>query len=234
MRILKEGTEGFGLLVESDSGFISKDLTANNRTLFESIVLPRTESTFSFGRDGHFYVDCKLQEADVVNKNGRIYPRAILERELKNYQSLIADNAALSEIDHPDGQITISLSNVSHNIVKVWWEGNSLYGTLDILVSDSFLKDGMGWTPGDLLALFLKRGIKLGISSRAIGSVKTVQGKDIVQDDLSIICFDIVATPSTPNAYLFLDTKDKLDENLITVLDKNKNKDQFLKQILNF
>jgi hypothetical protein len=105
--------------------------------------------------------------------------------------------------------VTISLQNISHRIAKTWWSGNAVYGTLDIIVSDSFMRDGIGWCIGDKIALYLQRNLKLGISSRGLGSVKKVGGKNIVQDDFEIICFDLVATPSTPNAYLFLETKDQ-------------------------
>jgi hypothetical protein len=104
--------------------------------------------------------------------------------------------------------VTISLQNISHRIAKTWWSNNAVYGTLDIIVSDSFLREGLGWTIGDKIALYLQRNLKLGISSRGLGSVKKVGGKNIVQDDFELICFDLVATPSTPNAYLFLETKD--------------------------
>jgi hypothetical protein len=70
------------------------------------------------------------------------------------------------------------------------------------------MRDGIGWCVGDKIALYLQRNLKLGISSRGLGSVKKVGGKNIVQDDFELICFDLVATPSTPNAYLFLETKD--------------------------
>jgi len=129
--------------------------------------------------------------------------------------------------------LTISLSNISHRIAKTWWEGDTLYGTLDIIVSDSFIENGIGWTIGDKIALYLKRKIKLGITSRGIGSVKNVGGKNIVQDDFELICFDLVASPSTPNAYLFLETTQIVKESKEISLKNDKKYDLILQNILN-
>jgi hypothetical protein len=210
IQLLLEGQEGYGMLVESDSGLLTYDITNDNKILFENIQNKTNRPTIF--KDGHFFIDCKLQEADVLNRNGRIYPKSVLEKQIKVYQQLINDYAAINEADHPN-ELTISLSNVSHRIDSVWWQGNTLYGRLDIIVSDSFIESGLGWTIGDKIALYLQRKIKLGISSRGIGSVKKINGKDIVQDDFELICFDLVASPSTPNAYLFLETANIVQEN---------------------
>jgi hypothetical protein len=216
IQLLKEGQEGFGLLIEQDAGFINYDITKYNKNLFENIK----ENQLS---DRHFYIDCKLQEADVLNRNGRIYPKDLLVKKIADYQELVKNNAALSEADHPDS-LQVSLHNVSHRIVKTWWEGNSVYGTIDLIVSDSFLENGLGWTIGDKIALYLKRKLKLGISSRGIGSVKKINNKLIVQDDFEIICFDLVSTPSTPNAYLFIETiNTNINENIQSKPEKDLN-----------
>jgi hypothetical protein len=228
IQLLKEGQEGYGLLVETDAGIISNDLTIHNKKVFEDLNIRAKKDDF----DGHFYIDCKLQEADVLNRNGRVYPRLILERQIEEYQKLINDNAALNEADHPES-VTISLQNISHRIAKTWWSGNAVYGTLDIIVSDSFLREGLGWTIGDKIALYLQRNLKLGISSRGLGSVKKVGGKNIVQDDFELICFDLVATPSTPNAYLFLETKDEpLRESVEEINNNVKKYDDSIRKII--
>jgi len=228
VQLLKEGQEGYGLLVEADAGLITNDLTINNKRIFEDLNSKYKRSDF----DGHFYIDCKLQEADVLNRNGRVYPRNILEKQINEYQKLINDNAALNESDHPEN-ITISLQNISHRIAKTWWSGNAVYGTLDIIVSDSFMRDGIGWCIGDKIALYLQRNLKLGISSRGLGSVKKVGGKNIVQDDFEIICFDLVATPSTPNAYLFLETKDQSLQESVEIQNNNVKKyDDSIRKII--
>ena len=229
IQLLKEGQEGYGLLVETDAGIITNNLTLNNKRIFEDLNSKVRRDDF----DGHFYIDCKLQEADVLNRNGRVYPRNILEKQINEYQKLISDNAALNEADHPEN-VTISLQNISHRISKTWWSGNAVYGTLDIIVSDSFLREGLGWCIGDKIALYLQRNLKLGISSRGLGSVKKVGGKNIVQDDFELICFDLVATPSTPNAYLFLETKnDNINESLVIQNNNLKKYDDSIRKIIN-
>jgi len=85
VQLLKEGQEGYGLLVETDAGIISNDLTLNNKRIFEDLNSKVRKNDF----DSHFYIDCKLQEADVLNRNGRVYPRAILEKQINEYQKLI-------------------------------------------------------------------------------------------------------------------------------------------------
>jgi hypothetical protein len=228
VQLLKEGQEGFGLLVETDAGLLTNDLTINNKKIFEDLNSRGRKNDF----DGHFYIDCKLQEADVLNRNGRVYPREILAKQIDEYQKLINDNAALNEADHPES-VTISLQNVSHRISKTWWSGNAVYGTLDIIVSDSFIRDGIGWTIGDKIALYLQRNLKLGISSRGLGSVKKVGGKNIVQDDFELICFDLVATPSTPNAYLFLETKNEPLQESVQIQNNNiKKYDDSIRKII--
>ncbi len=101
----------------------------------------------------------------------------------------------------------ISLNNISHLITKMWWgkgeKENILYGTIKLIVSPGFIKFGIVSVIGDKILLYLQNKIKLGISSRGVGSLKDVSGENIVQDDFELIGFDLVATPSTPGAYLF-------------------------------
>lgn len=104
----------------------------------------------------------------------------------------VQDRSAMGELDHPDSAV-ISLNNVSHLITKMWWEQSTLWGEIEIAETPS----------GDIVKGLLRSGIKLGISSRGVGSVKTVKGEDVVQEDFELIGFDIVSSPSTPGAYLF-------------------------------
>lgn len=101
----------------------------------------------------------------------------------------------------------VSLDNVSHLIKKIWWGNgeneNVLYGQLEIITSPAYMRDGIVCMVGDKIVEYLKRGIRLGISSRGVGSLKEVNGENVVQDDFELICFDLVASPSTPGAYLF-------------------------------
>jgi len=152
-----------------------------------------TESEKQYVRNGGMMLSGKLQEADVQNGNGRVYPMNIMEREVKKYAQLVEDNRALGELDHPDSSI-INLANVSHMVTKVWMENKSVMGKIKVLNTPS----------GQILRALVESGVKTGISSRGMGSVTEHQGKTMVEDDFQLICFDIVSEPSTPNAFMGL------------------------------
>lgn len=137
-----------------------------------------------------------MQKANCLNRNGRVYPKAILEREVEKYMDSVRKKIATGELDHPDSAI-VSLSNVSHKVVDLWWEGDTLMGKVQIAETPS----------GDILKGLLKSDIQLGISSRGVGSVKEQGDKSIVQDDFELIAFDFVSSPSTPGAWLFRESK---------------------------
>jgi hypothetical protein len=129
----------------------------------------------------------------------------------------------------------VSLNNISHLIKKMWWgegdDSNVLYGQLEIITSPAYMKTGLCSMIGDKIVEYLKRGIRLGISSRGIGSLKKIQGKNIVQDDFELICFDLVASPSTPGAYLFPENSTMMETEIVkpksessTQLNEEKNK----------
>jgi len=134
-----------------------------------------------------------IQAADKKNGNGRVYPKKVLQRELKNYQKLVDENRALGELDHPDESV-INLRNVSHMVTKCWWDGENVMGKIRTLDTPS----------GNILKSLAQSGVTLGISSRGMGSVKESNGDTIVEDDFQLICFDIVSEPSTGGAYLTL------------------------------
>jgi hypothetical protein len=141
---------------------------------------------------GRMRLKGKLQEAETKNGNGRVYPREILDREVKKYmEGPIAQNNAMGELDHPDSGV-VNLSNVAHNIKRVWWEGNDLMGELELLNTPS----------GKIAMELVGAGIPLGISSRGMGSVKQLGETVEVQDDFELLCWDLVSVPSTPNAYM--------------------------------
>ena len=144
--------------------------------------------------NGRVIVTGVLQRAEAKNQNGRVYPREILMREVKNYSKInIAENRALGELDHPESSV-VNLQNVSHNVKKVWWKGNDVVGQVEVL----------GTPAGNILKELLKAGCKLGISSRGLGSVKeiTENGTVEVQDDFELVCWDFVSNPSTHGAYV--------------------------------
>lgn len=138
-----------------------------------------------------------LQKADQLNRNGRIYPYTILKREADKYMELVENNTAGGELDHPDSAV-VSLANVSHRVTEMWWQGKDLYGK--VLIAEET-------DAGRTLKGLLKAGFMLGISSRGVGSVKSRNDQDIVQEDFELIAFDFVSSPSTPGAYLFKEGK---------------------------
>ena len=148
--------------------------------------------------DGKLVVKGVLQRADAKNQNGRVYPREILTREAKNYnQNFIKQSRAMGELDHPDSSV-VNLANVSHNIKEMHFEGDNLVGTVELLTTPS----------GNILKELFKNGIKLGISSRGLGSVEVVResnGDQVskVGDDFELIAFDFVSNPSTHGAFLY-------------------------------
>jgi hypothetical protein len=160
-----------------------------------------TEAEKRFVKEGGMMLTGKLQEADVQNGNGRIYPHAIMEREVKKYAQLVGENRALGELDHPDSSI-INLVNVSHMVTEVWMDGRSVMGKIKVL----------GTPSGQILKSLVESGVKTGISSRGMGSVTEQQGKTIVEDDFQLICFDIVSEPSTPNAFMSLQESKLMNE----------------------
>ena len=146
--------------------------------------------------NGKLIVTGVLQRADARNQNGRVYPMEILMREAKKYENtFIAERRALGELDHPDSSV-VNLNNVSHNIVSMGWKGPDLMGTVEVLPTPS----------GNILKSLFQAGIKLGISSRGLGSVKEVmrEGSEAmeVQPDFELIAFDFVSNPSTHGAFL--------------------------------
>jgi len=148
--------------------------------------------------NGKLIVRGVLQRAEAKNQNGRVYPREILEREAKKYaKEFISQKRAMGELDHPESSV-VNLQNVSHNIKNMHWEGDNLLGTVEVL----------GTPSGNILKELFKAGIKLGISSRGMGSVETVSeagGDQVtqVQPDFELIAFDFVSNPSTHGAFMY-------------------------------
>ena len=147
-----------------------------------------------------------IQRAEAKNQNGRVYPKDILEREIKKYaEGPVKERRAMGELDHPESSV-INLQNVSHNIVEVSMKGNDVYGKVEILSTPA----------GNILKELFRNGITVGISSRGMGSVKEnmSEGTVEVQDDFELLCFDFVSTPSTHGAFM---TPMGLNENKIRI-----------------
>ena len=167
-----------------------------------------TESEKMEVRDGNaMYLTGIMQRAEAKNGNGRVYPRHILKREVENYKKIIGEKRALGELDHPDDSV-VNLKNVSHMVVDVWWNNDDVMGKIKILdtLSGRIVKD------------LVNSGCTLGISSRAMGSVRESNGVVHVEDDLQLICFDLVAEPSTDRAFMQLSEAKKAP--VLTKADK--------------
>jgi len=156
-----------------------------------------TEDEKRFVANGGMVLSGKLQEADVQNGNGRVYPHKVLVREVENYKKLVKENRALGELDHPDDSV-INLKNASHMVTSIWMEDKAVMGKVKVLNTDA----------GKTLRALVEDGVKLGISSRGMGSVSEGAGKVVVQEDFQLICFDFVSEPSTPNAFMMREAKE--------------------------
>lgn len=135
-----------------------------------------------------------LQRADIKNQNGRIYPKEILMREAKKYhEEFVTARRAMGELDHPESRAVVNLGSVSHIISEMHWEGDDLVGMIEVLSTPS----------GNIVKELLKSGIRLGVSSRGVGSVRQMSESTVeVDEDFNLICFDIVSNPSTQGAFL--------------------------------
>ena len=147
-----------------------------------------------------------MQMSETQNGNGRVYPMRVLEREVENYKKLVRERRALGELDHPDSAV-INLANAAHLVTEVWWDGDAVMGKVQILNTPS----------GQILRSLVESGVKLGISSRGMGSVHESNGKTVVEEDFQLICFDFVSEPSTTGAFMMQESK---QPNIITKADR--------------
>lgn len=189
-----------GILIEQDAGYISPNDERNKNFINEVNKLDEGKKIMA----EPLIVYVVLQKFDVENRNGRIYPKEILVRENNNYQQLIKERRAIGEADHPESSI-VAVDRISHNITETWWEGKTLMGKMEILMSPGFITQGIISCQGDNVANLLRKGIMVGVSSRGVGSLKNVKGKNIVQEDFELICWDVVTSPSTPGSWIFND-----------------------------
>lgn len=220
---IKRNQTGHGLLIEHD-GYISMD----------NVKIQQIKESIS-NHDGDWYcpnpfiVDAVFQKYDIENANGRIYPEAVLKREVEKYQVRIRERRALGECNHPSDSV-IDLGRISHNIIELHWEGRTLVGKIELNLSQGYVRHGICSTLGDTVANLLLNGYKIGVSSRGVGSVENKYGKMIVGDDFEIICWDVVCDPSTPNAYIgkmeelqqYVETKEHMGDVITEKINKIK------------
>jgi len=173
--------------------------------------------------DGKIMLKGILQRCDTLNQNGRIYPKAILEREVLNYQKFIQENRALGECDHPDSSV-VELKNVSHIVRDAQMDGDNVVGLIEILNTPS----------GNILQSLIQAGVTLGISSRGVGSTLKEGNCQIVQDDFQLICFDMVSEPSTPGAFMLREGKMISQEDLNKSFNRTDRIDRIFNDILSW
>lgn len=199
LKVLKRGQSGFGYLIEHDAGYISPEEPRNQPFIMEMKKLESGKMIIT----EPLVVYVILQKYGVLNRNGRVYPEKILKRQNEIYQKAIRERSAIGELDHPESSI-IAGDRISHNIIETWWEGQTLMGKMEILMTPGYINYGIVSTKGDMVADLLRHRIKIGVSSRGVGSlVEGKNGEQIVQDDFEIICWDVVTAPSTPDAWIF-------------------------------
>ena len=162
-----------------------------------------------------------LQKAETLNQNGRVYPRAILEREVRNYRKFISEGRALGECDHPDSSV-VELKNVSHIVREAHMDGDICYGEVELLDTPA----------GKILQSLIEAGVTLGISSRGVGSTKNDGDYQVVQDDFQLICWDFVSEPSTPGAFMMREGVEVNENDLRRYFTKTDRIDRIFNEIL--
>jgi len=167
----------------------------------------------------HLIVAGPIQRADTPNGNQRVYPKSLLEREMKNYEKLVKERRATGELDHPDHSV-VTLANVSHLVTEVWWKDNDVMGKIKILDTPA----------GQIAKQLVEGGVQLGISSRGLGSTRQENGMTMVEDDFQLLCFDLVSEPSTTGAFLVAENKIR---DRLTNLTKADRINRALNDILN-
>ena len=166
-----------------------------NKLLIETQTFKQSSLKLTEGRmsdRGNPIVGGILATAEVKNGNGRYYKKSLWQREIDKYMDCVKERRALGELDHPESSV-VNLKNASHNIIDIYWDGNTVMGKIEILPTPS----------GNILKALLESNIKLGVSSRGMGSLKeNAEGLLEVQDDFDLLCWDFVSTPSNPGSYM--------------------------------
>ncbi len=198
---IKANQTGTGLLIERDGHIIG------NRNTVQQIK-EDIENGHKFVVPDDFIVSAVFQKYGIKNANGRIYPEDILKREVQKYlENQVANNSAVGALDHPNFS-SLSGHDVAHRILDLRWEGHTLVGEMKLHLSPGFKQHGICSTSGDLVANMIIDGIRIGVSSRAVGSVEEKFGTLVVGDDLELVGWDDVLEPSTPNAWIATNVND--------------------------
>lgn len=178
----------------------------------------------SYNLSNNSYIDKRFLNINKINYNNKVYCVTT-----ENGTWLMRRNGKIAwtkNCDHPDSP-TISLKKdvLSHLVRSVRWDGDTLYGTIEIITSKGYHQNGGIYCVGDHIANLLERGYKLGISSRGLGSLKKIGKDNYVQNDFELLGWDLVSSPSTPDAYLFQQSKTITESvNSENILNENEKK----------
>ena len=145
------------------------------------------------GKNKQQYIKGIFMQSDIKNQNGRVYPFSVLKKEVRNFnEKYVKQDRALGELGHPMGP-TVNLDRVSHVITELFEDGKNFVGKAKIIDTPN----------GKIVKNLLESGVRLGVSSRGLGSVKTnKEGVNEVQDDFVLSTVDIVSDPSAPDAFV--------------------------------
>ena len=169
----------------------------NQRNLPMKLITETIENveviTEGTGSDKKLYIEGVFLQSEIKNRNGRMYPFSVLEKEVQRYnEEYVKNSRALGELGHPDGP-TVNLDRVSHRITSLRAEGNNFIGKAQI----------MNTPMGNIARSLLEDGVKLGVSSRGMGSIDKREDVGVVMDDFMLAtAADIVADPSAPDAFV--------------------------------
>lgn len=140
-----------------------------------------------------YFIEGIFAQAELKNRNGRIYPKKVLERAVEAYQPMIKDRRALGELNHPQARPNVDPERASHLIERMVWEGNNVMGRARILTSLPMGKIAKG---------LIDEGVKFGVSTRGMGSVTEARDAKIVGDDFVLNTVDLVSDPSGINCFV--------------------------------
>jgi hypothetical protein len=139
------------------------------------------------------YIEGCFMQSEVKNRNGRIYPKAVLEQAVDSYiNNFVKERRAIGELNHPADRAQADPAEAAILIDSLYWKGNDVFGKAKVLSTPK----------GQIVKGLLEGGWKAGVSSRATGSVKTISGTPVVQPDLKLWAVDVVDGPSAPDAFV--------------------------------
>lgn len=165
------------------------------KLLIEQVEPSLVENTMlseDSGGDKKYYIQGIFAQSEIKNRNGRTYPKSVMENAVANYQKLIEDRRSISELNHPD-QPNVNPERASHFIESLRWDGNNVMGKARIM---------QHMPMGKIAKALIDEGVKLGVSTRGLGTLSEKAGARVVQSDFILTAIDIVGDPSAPGAFV--------------------------------